>query len=193
MLTPHQIAQKSVVTWTACLCFSLLSDTAQGQAGVVSREEALMTLFPSAQISSEHVFLTNEQENQINALSRGKLQTKLFARYVATRDGRIVGRAYIDTHIVRTKRESLLIALDTQGRVKRINVTAFLEPPEYIASERWLNQYKQKRLSDQLAIHRSIRPIAGATLTTQAVNAAVRRVMALDQVLEQESRTRGAP
>jgi len=152
-----------------------------------------MTLFPSAQISSEHVFLTNEQENQINALSRGKLQTKLFARYVATRDGRIVGRAYIDTHIVRTKRESLLIALDTQGRVKRINVTAFLEPPEYIASERWLNQYKQKRLSDQLAIHRSIRPIAGATLTTQAVNAAVRRVMALDQVLEQESRTRGAP
>lgn len=152
-----------------------------------------MTLFPGAQISSEHVFLTNEQENQINALSRGKLPTKLFARYVATRDGRIVGRAYIDTHIVRTKRESLLIALDTQGRVKRINVTAFLEPPEYVASERWLNQYKQKRLSDQLAIHRAIRPMAGATLTTQAVNAAVRRVMAIDQLLEQKSLARGTP
>lgn len=193
MLTSRQIAQKSVAAWTACFCFSLLSDTGQGQAGVVSREEALMTLFPGAQISSEHVFLTNEQENQINALSRGKLPTKLFARYVATRDGRIVGRAYIDTHIVRTKRESLLIALDTQGRVKRINVTAFLEPPEYVASERWLNQYKQKRLSDQLAIHRAIRPMAGATLTTQAVNAAVRRVMAIDQLLEQKSLARGTP
>ena len=46
------------------------------------------------------------------------------------------------------------------------------------------NAVDDRPLGDELAIQRAIRPIAGATLTTQAVNAAVRRVLALDQVLE---------
>ena len=49
-----------------------------------------------------------------------------------------------------------------------------------------MRQFKNKPLDRDLAIQRSIRPIAGATLTAQAVNAAVRRVMALDQVLTTE-------
>jgi len=38
-------------------------------------------------------------------------------------------------------------------------------------------------------LHRAIRPIAGATLTTIATNAAVRRIMAIDQVLEAKGET----
>ena len=37
-----------------------------------------------------------------------------------------------------------------------------------------------------MAIQLEIRPIAGATLTAQAVSQAVRRVMAIDQVLTAE-------
>ena len=85
---------------------------------------------------------------------------------------------------MRTKRESLLISLDPSGRVQRVDVTAFLEPPEYQAPERWLQQYDQQPLGDDLALQRAIRPIAGASLTAIAANAAVRRVLAIDQVLE---------
>ena len=60
---------------------------------------------------------------------------RIYARYVARRGGAVVGRAYVDTHVVRTKRESLLISVDPNGRVRRIDVTAFLEPPEYVAPE----------------------------------------------------------
>jgi hypothetical protein len=63
-------------------------------------------------------------------------------------------------------------------------VTAFLEPPDYLASERWLRQYARRRLDDDLALQRAIRPIAGATLTANATNAAVRRVLAIDRILE---------
>ena len=166
---------------TACL---MAAATTSAQSGLVQREEALAAVFPGAAIDADRVYLTSAQADRIAELSRDDVPTKIYARYVARRDGVVVGRAYVDTHVVRTKRESLLISLDAGGRVRRIDVTAFLEPPEYLAPERWTRQYHEHRLSDDLAIMRAIRPIAGATLTTRAVNAAVRRVLALDQVLE---------
>ena len=38
-------------------------------------------------------------------------------------------------------------------------------------------------LTDDLAVNRAIRPIAGATLTARAASEAVRRVLAIDQVI----------
>jgi hypothetical protein len=105
------------------------------------------------------------------------------ARYVAVIEGKVAGRAYVDTHVVRTKRESLLICLDETGRVKRIEVTAFLEPPEYMATPAWYGQFNAKPLDDSLNLNRAIRHVAGATLTSTAATRAVRRVLAIDRVL----------
>jgi hypothetical protein len=149
----------------------------------ITRNEALADLYPGAQIQSEQVFLTALQVKRIAAIAGSEVPSPLVARYLASRDGRLVGRAYVDTHIVRTKKESLLISLDTEGRLVRIDVTAFLEPPEYRASEPWLRQYRGRALTDDLSLNRAIRPIAGATLTARAANAAVRRVLAIDQIL----------
>ena len=168
-----------LVTWLA-----LAGGAASEQSGVVSRREALNAVFAGATITGDRVYLTFEQVERIAELAREDVRTRIYARYVARRDGVVVGRAYVDTHVVRTKRESLLISLEPDGRVRRIDVTAFLEPPEYIPSERWKGQYYGKPLVDDVALHRAIRPIAGATLTAHAVNAAVRRVLALDMVLE---------
>ena len=167
----------------AALCL-LAAVTASAQPGLGSREEALAAVFPGATIDADRVYLTDAQAARIAELARGEMETKIIARYVARRGGRVVGRAYVDTHVVRTKRESLLISLGADGRVRRIDVTAFLEPREYLAPEPWMRQYHGKPLGDDLAIQRAIRPIAGATLTAQAVNGAVRRVLALDRVLE---------
>ena len=95
-----------------------------------------------------------------------------------------MGRAYVDTSTVRTKKETLLISLDAGGRVRRVDVTAFLEPAEFQAPDAWLRQYRGRTSIDELALNRAIRPIAGATLTARAVNAAVRRVPAIDQILQ---------
>ena len=156
----------------------------------ISRDEALAAVFPGAAVKAEQVFLTPSQQKQV--LTRGGVDvpSPLVARYVATKDGKVMGRAYVDTHTVRTKRESLLIALDADGRVLRIDVTAFLEPAEYRASEAWLRQYRDRELDDDLGINRAIRPIAGATLTARATNTAVRRVLAIDAVLEHRESAR---
>ena len=162
----------------------LFMASASAQGGRLTREEVLAGVFPGAAFEAERVFLTRGQMAAIGELARGEVDSGLVARYVVTRGGQVVGRAYVDTHIVRTKRESLLISLVADGSVRRVDVTAFLEPPDYLASERWLRQYDRRRLDDDLALQRAIRPIAGATLTATATNLAVRRVLAIDQVLE---------
>jgi hypothetical protein len=149
----------------------------------ITREEALAAVYPGATIRAEQVFLTPSQRKQVLVDADADVTTSLVARYIATRDGRVIGLAYVDTHTVRTKKESLLISLDAEGKVLRVDVTAFLEPAEYQASEPWLRQYRDKSLSDDLEVNRAIRPIAGATLTARATNDAVRRVLAIDALL----------
>ena len=169
-----------------CLGFMLLGCALTGillGEGFVTREEALAAAFPEAKIRSETLFLTQTQQKEATALSGVQIPTAMIARYIASKDGAVLGRAYLDTHIVRTKKESLLIILDASGILLRIEATASAEGPEHQAPPAWYRQYEGKQLSDDLHINRAIRPIAGATLTARATNQAVRRILAIDRIL----------
>lgn len=170
--------------WTSLVMAWTVAGLAASAEAQVTREEALAAVYPGATIRAEQVYLTEAQQRQVQAEANSQAPSALVVRYIATRNGAVVGRAYVDTHTVRTKRESLLISLAGKGVLLRIDVTAFLEPAEYRASEAWLRQYSDKGLSDDLAINRAIRPIAGATLTARATNDAVRRVLAIDTLLQ---------
>jgi Na+-translocating ferredoxin:NAD+ oxidoreductase subunit G len=149
----------------------------------MSREQILARVYPGAEIRAERIFLTDVQQRDAREIAGVDIPSSLIARYVAVRDGNVAGRAYVDTHVVRTKRESLLICLDQDGNVRRIEVTAFLEPPEYQAPRAWYDQYNGKSLNEDLRLHRTIRPIAGASLTAKATADAARRVIAIDRIL----------
>jgi electron transport complex protein RnfG len=150
---------------------------------LLTREEALALAYPGAAFAAERIFLTAEQQKRAADSAGVPVTSALIGRYVATKDGKPVGRAYVDTHTVRTKKETLLISLDAGGKLKRVDVTAFLEPREYQAPQPFLNQYGGRVLSDDLRLQRAIRPVAGATLTAHAITDAVRRVLAIDAVL----------
>jgi len=183
-MTARRHTRSRLVAVASCASLLWLSSLLAAQSGALTREEALASVFPGADLKAERLFLTPEQRQAAADLAGVDLETVLVARYVARRDGKVVGRAYVDTHVVRTRAESLLISLDSEGRVRRVEATAFLEPREYQAPEAWLDQYGGRAIGAELELQRSIRPIAGATLTARAVNAAVRRVLALDEVLE---------
>jgi hypothetical protein len=171
-------------SWVVLLGIWGLGFGLHGAAQGITREEALSHVYPGADIRAEQIFLTPGQVTQVAKRAGTDPASALVARYVATRGGQVVGRAYVDTHTVRTKRESLLVALDAGGRVIRVDVTAFLEPAEFRAPAPWLGQYRGRALDDDLAVNRAIRPIAGATLTSRAANSAVRRVLAIDELLQ---------
>ena len=162
----------------------LAGGAADAQEGVITRREALALAYPGATVKRDRVILTSEQMVAVASVARVGMQGRIFPRYVARRDGAVVGRAYIDTHIAKTERQSLLISLHPDGRVKRVDVTVFFEPAQYMAPPQWLRQFDEQVLHEELAVRRGIRPIAGASFTGRAISNAVRRVLALDQVLE---------
>lgn len=155
-------------------------------AAPISREEALKAAFPGAKVVPSMVFLNKTEMEDIAKKSDSKLSTALIARYDASLNGKPVGRAYLDTHIVRTKKESLLIILHPDGKLRRVEIVAFLEPPDYIPPERWYKQFEGKTIHDKIHLKQDIPAVTGATLTSKATTEAIRRVLAIDELLQQK-------
>jgi hypothetical protein len=157
-------------------------------AGVlVEAEAALKRVFPAPLVvAKQTVFLDAAQVARVEQLAGQRLPSKVVACYAATdpATGRPAGWAYVDTHIVRTLPETVLIVLDPAGAVSRVEILSFNEPPEYMLSAPWLAQFGGRQLDGELRLQRGIRTLAGATLSSVAMTDAIRRVLALHQVLE---------
>ncbi len=149
----------------------------------LSGDEALELAFPGCDIDRQTVFLTDEQRTEVEKRASSKLDTSIVHPYVATCEGKPGGTAYFDKHRVRTLPEALMIVVDPEGRIGRIEVLAFNEPEDYLPRGAWYDQFKGKKLSEELALKKDIRGISGATLTARATTEAARRVLALHAVL----------
>jgi hypothetical protein len=149
----------------------------------LTQEEALKLAFPGAAIERRTAFLTEAERQEAARLAGGPPPSALAVAYVATKEGRLLGTAYFDTHVVRTQNETLMVAVNPAGSIARIEVLSFSEPEEYLPREHWYAQFPGKILDGELAIRRGVRPVSGATLTARATTEAARRILALHQVL----------
>jgi len=172
----------------AFLIVSLAAAAPAGAKVFLTQDEALKLAFPGAAIERRTVFLTDAEVREAAALSGGPRPSALAVAYVATKDGRLAGTAYFDTHVVRTQPETLMIVISPAGTIARIEVLSFSEPEEYLPREHWYAQFPGKALNDELAMKRGIRPVSGATLTARATTETARRVLALHQVLERRAK-----
>lgn len=166
-----------------CLCAG--AGVADAQARL-TQQEALRLAFPApAAIERHTAFLTSEQVARARRLAGPDVdvRTGVVTYYTGTVDGRRLGVAYFDSHRVRTLREVLMIVVDTTSQIGRIEVLRFDEPPEYLVRDGWMEQLLQRDLSDALSLKRGIVNMTGATLTSRAIVAAARRVLALHQVI----------
>jgi Na+-translocating ferredoxin:NAD+ oxidoreductase RnfG subunit len=152
----------------------------------LTQQQALRLAFPEpATIERHTAFLSEEQLERARRLAGTdvSLDGRVVTYYVAAQNGEPIGIAYFDVHRVRTLPEVLMIVVTPRARVERIEVLKFSEPPEYEAPDGWLDQFVGKGLSADLSTKGSIVNITGATLTSGAVSRAVRRVLALNDVI----------
>ena len=139
-----------------------------------SKDEAFELAFGAgAEIESLPVFLTDEQADQIEKTAQVKLDSKLYTFHVGKRGGQILGYAAIESHNVRTQPETVMILLSPTGELRRVEVLAFHEPPEYQPPARWF-----ERLYG--------RPIGNLRLN-QGVDG-IRKVMAIYQIAMKEGK-----
>ena len=147
-------------------------------------DEALALAFPKAKIERGRVFLTEAQKKRAAGLAKAKVEQGIVRPYVARdEEGKLLGTAYLDTHQVRTLKETVLVVVGPDERLLRIELLSFGEPTNYIPRGNWYGQFKGKKLDDQLNLKRGIKGVTGATLTARATTEAARRVLALHHVV----------
>ena len=157
----------------------------------LSLQEALAEVFPlPATVERRTAFLSAQDLDAIQA-SAGRdapVTQRVVTYYLARKDGKPVGVVYFDSHRVRTLNEVVMIVVEPRDegkgrgdRIRSVEVLRFAEPPEYHASDPWLDQFKGRSLDQELSLKRSIANMTGATLTSNAIVRATRRVLAIHE------------
>ncbi len=156
-----------------------LAGAAWAEARVLlGQKQALELAFAGAVPERRTAFLTDAQAKAAEEAARAKLESKVWTYYVAGST-----TAYFESHPVRTMNETIMVVVGEGGRIRFVEILSFAEPDDYLASKRWLGQFSEKPLGEDLALRRGLRNIAGATLTAEAVSRGVRRALAVHQVL----------
>ena len=154
-----------------------------------AKNEALQLIFPEADsIEAEALFLTADQAARVEELARSPLESQLLTVHVGRKGDETLGYAFLDIHVVRTQPEALFVVLTPHGDVLSVLIVAFHEPLEYMPSDRWQSQFPGRTLTPDLQVKRAIAPISGATLSAHAMTDAVRRALAVYEVVLQKAR-----
>lgn len=165
----------------------LLAAGSAVHAQTLSVEEALRLAFPlPCEIERRTAYLDEAQLAEASRLA-GKgveVRQRVVTYYVARRNGALQGIAYFDAHRVRTLGEVVMVVVGVRNAIERVEILKFAEPPEYRASGKWLDQLDGKTLSPELSVKRGVPNMTGATLTSNAIVNATRRVLAIHSVIQ---------
>jgi hypothetical protein len=148
-----------------------------------ARDEALRLAFPDAdRVETRDLFLTAAQRAAIEQRAKSTLESDLLTVYVGHHGAAVQGYAIFDTHLVRTLPETFLVVLTPQGKVAATHLLAFYEPTEYAPPPRWLEQFRDTALTDDLRVGRGVAALTGSTLTSNAVTGGIRRALAIYEI-----------
>ncbi len=170
------------------VCSLFLLPSITGGRQLVSLKEALNAAFASvSRFERETVYLSLKEVDQIqNTYRDSKLEvrSRLVIRYKAVRNGRVLGYSYVDTHHVRTLSETILVSINSDNLVQRVEVISFREPSEYLAPARWLEQFRNQKLLNSKVSGKQIYGITGASLTARAIKKAIPRILTLHRFIQ---------
>ena len=150
----------------------------------MTQQQALAGAFPAGtKIARQPVFLSQQQLDAAKRESGVDFGDQLIVRYIATVGNTVAGYAYFDTHRVRTLPETIMVVVTPDGRIDRIDILSFDEPSDFEPRRRWIDQFYKRKLDDDLALNKAIRPISGASLTGRAILNASRKILALHRAI----------
>ena len=155
---------------------------------LITQKEALEAAFPSGEqwvLNSETKYLTLQQLKSAKELSGHTISSALVVRHRAkNKSSGKLEFVYTDTHRVRTHTETLMLIVDADKKIRRVEVLAFEEPLEYMPKDQWYGKFEKSPLDAELEVKRRIPFVTGASLTAQASVQAARRILAIHEVLE---------
>ena len=162
------------IAFISVLSVSLWCTALQARV-LMTQQQALASAFPAGvKVTRQTFFLTAEQAKATGS------ETQLVIRYAGSNGS----YAYFDTHRVRTEPETVMVVVNAEGKIERVDILSFDEPTDYFPKRRWLDQFLGRKLDDDLSLNRAIRPISGASLTGRAITNASRKILAIHNAVK---------
>lgn len=143
-------------------------------------EQGQRLAFPAAaQFVWAPIVYTPAQIAAIEELSGQRVLTRGEQVWKAEAGGRFLGFFIVDYVIGKHLVIDYAVALDANGRIKRVEILEYREAYGYEVSNRdWLAQFVGRTVHDPLEVDRDIRNISGATLSSRHVTDGIKRVLA---------------
>jgi Na+-translocating ferredoxin:NAD+ oxidoreductase RnfG subunit len=153
----------------------------------MTAEEALRQILPEGrEFIKETVSLTTEQKNKVSERLGKRIQNEIYTFYRGTRDDPAVPIGYgVVLDVIGKERPiSYMIGVSPQARIIGIEVLIYRESQgSEIRSKRFMRQFVGKTADAPLQLGRDIDGISGATLSSRSTAYAVKKALALTQVV----------
>ena len=161
--------------------FSIAVLSMPGNAQVFyAKDEALERAFPdSTEVVTRTFVINDKQAEKIQRVSHSKLQSRIVNFFEGRQGDKVLGYALIDSGIVRTNQAIFLTLMSPKGVVEDVYVLAFYEPPDYLPTDKWLEQFEGESSPEQFNPGREVAGILGSTLSVHAITFGVKRALAL--------------
>jgi Predicted NADH:ubiquinone oxidoreductase, subunit RnfG len=111
-----------------------------------------------------------------------------YSFYLGKSGDHVDGYAIIDEEVGKVLPITFITRISPQGKVDAVEVMVYRESHGgEVSSRRFLNQFKQKGLNDEIRLHGSIVNITGATLSSRALVLGVNRALVLWRIFYDKS------
>ena len=151
---------------------------------LVTREQGLARVYgDSARVETRTIYLRQDALDSLAAHARAPMDQARITYYEVHNGETLAGLAFVDKHVVRTATESVLICLQPDGSVRAVEILAWNEPEDYLPSRRWLETASGAQDPKTIRPGHDVPRIAGATLSAQAITAAIRRALVLGKMI----------
>lgn len=147
----------------------------------LSVDAALHLMFPDAtEFAQVGLALTIEQVRAIDSRIRPSGGARVPRVIEVRREGRAIGRVYLDGVIGKTELIDYATAIDADGRVRQVEILTYRESHGYeVRNPRWRQQFVGKGVATPPALGEGIANISGATLSCRHLTDGVRRLLLL--------------
>ena len=158
--------------------FSILS--LSSIAGVLTDvPSALKFHFGDYEVKREQIFLTSTTIKELERISKAEFESRIYSVYEAKSNGRRVMSGILETHLLRSRTQTLFIVFDKSGKIVSTQVLAFYEPEEYIMSPEWFSHFKTKSINDRMQPGDDVIKVSGSTISYNETASAIRRMTTL--------------
>jgi hypothetical protein len=147
----------------------------------LTEAEALEIAFPMADtVWSEAWTPTDAQHRSIERRLGWRVETDTFTIYQGLKDGKLTGLALIGEEIGLYRPITFLVKVGPAEKVEAVHVMIYRESRGgEVRRQRFLSQYGGKTIGDPIRINRDIIGVTGATLSVRAMNAGVKKALAV--------------